>query len=123
MNQLEAQGENAEQIKYWNGQAGENWTERNDEMDAMLRPLGATAIERAAVMGGEHILDIGCGCGGTTLDMVSCVGTSGRVLGVDISEPMLALAHSKAQRLPENLQGTPSFQLADASTYDFPIGS
>ena len=123
MSQLKAQGENAEQIEYWNGQAGENWTDRNDEMDAMLRPLGAAAIERAAVTSGEHILDIGCGCGGTTLDLVSSVGTSGRVLGVDISEPMLALANSKIQQLPETLQRAPSFQLADASTYDFPGGS
>jgi SAM-dependent methyltransferase len=123
MEQLEACGENAEQIEYWNGQAGENWTRRNDEMDAMLRPLGAAAIERAAATGGEHILDIGCGCGGTTLDLVSCVGHSGRVLGVDISEPMLALARRKIQGLAEGLQGVPSFQLADASNVDFPSGS
>ena len=123
MSKLQAQGENAEQIEYWNGQAGENWTERNDEMDTMLRPLGADAISRAAVIAGEHILDIGCGCGGTTLDLVSCVGNAGLVMGVDISEPMLALAKLKIQGLAEGLQGVPSFQLADGSNFDFPTGS
>jgi len=123
MSQLEALGENAEQIEYWNGQAGENWTDRNAEMDAMLRPLGATAIERAAPKKGERILDIGCGCGGTTLDMVELVGSDGRVVGVDISDPMLSLANSKVQRLSEGLRAVPSFQLADASDFEFPLGS
>ena len=119
MDQLEASGENAEQIKYWNGQAGDHWTQRNDEMDAMLRPLGATAIERAAPASGEQVLDIGCGCGGTTLDMVQDLGATGHVIGVDISEPMLDLATQKIAQLPETLQGVPSFQLADASSFDF----
>jgi len=123
MSQLEVQGENAEQIEYWNGQAGENWTERNDEMDTMLRPLGATAIDRAAAAGGEHILDIGCGCGGTSLDLVRCVGSSGHVLGVDISAPMLSLANRKTQALSEDLRSVPAFQLADASNFEFPAGN
>ena len=123
MSQLEASGDNAEQIKYWNGQAGDHWTQRNDEMDAMLRPLGATAIERAAPTEGEQVLDIGCGCGGTTLDMVKNLGTTGHIMGVDISEPMLKLANRKIRQLPEAVQSVASFQLADASNFDFPANA
>jgi len=118
--QLDTRGDNAEQIKYWNGEAGQHWTDRNDEMDAMLRPLGATAIDRAAPLVGERVLDIGWHCGGTTLDILGIVGKSGRVLGVDISESMLELANRRVGNLPESLQRVPSFQLADASSFDFP---
>jgi len=120
MGQLGASGENAEQIKYWNGEAGTHWADHNDEMDTMLRPLGATAIDRAAPAAGEHVLDIGCGCGGTTLDLAEHVGESGRILGVDISETMLGLANKRIGNLPAKLQAVPSFALADASTFTFP---
>ena len=61
MNKIEATGENAKQIEFWNGKAAAGWTEKNEEMDAMLQPLGALAIERANLRQGEHVLDIGCG--------------------------------------------------------------
>ena len=123
MNQPHTHNGNAEQAQYWNGEAGETWVERNNEMDTMMRPLGATAIERADVTTGEHVLDIGCGCGGTTLDLSACVGSTGLVLGVDISKPMLSFAKHRIQELPENLRRVPSFQLADATDFDFPEGS
>jgi len=123
MQTLNASGENAEQIKFWNGEAGTHWADRNHEMDAMLAPLGAAAIERASPVVGEQVLDIGCGCGGTTLEMTNLLGESGHILGVDISQPMLDLANSKICSIPEELQSVPSFQLADASTFGFPAGA
>lgn len=122
MSKLDPTGENAEQIKFWNGDAGTHWTDRNNEMDLMLQPLGAAVIERASPATGEHVLDIGCGCGGTTLDIANRLGESGHILGVDISQPMLDLANHKIGSLPAELQGVPSFQLADASIFDFPAG-
>lgn len=122
MSKLDPSGENAEQIKFWNGEAGTHWADRNNEMDLMLQPLGAAAIERASLTMGEQVLDIGCGCGGTTLDMTNLLGESGHILGVDISQPMLDLANSKIDSMPETLQSVPSFQLADASSFDFPVG-
>lgn len=119
MNKLDTSGENAEQIEFWNGETGTQWVERNNEMDLMLAPLGAAAIEHASPDQGEQVLDIGCGCGGTTLDMANLLGESGRILGVDISAPMLDLANSKIDSIPGALQSVPSFQLADASTFDF----
>lgn len=123
MSKLDTRGDNAEQIEFWNGEAGTQWADRNNEMDLMLAPLGAAAIERASPTVGEQVLDIGCGCGGTTLDMTSLLGESGHILGVDISAPMLELANSKIGSMPQTLQSVPSFQLADASTFDFPAGA
>ena len=41
---------------------------------------------------GERVLDIGSGPGLLAHEMAAAVGPEGRVCGVDISEPMLAIA-------------------------------
>ena len=43
---------------------------------------------------GKHVLDLGCGCGVNCLDFVRRGAT--RVLGVDLSEKMLSVAHAEA---------------------------
>ncbi len=111
---------NAQQIEYWNGDAGANWSERDAEMDAMLRPLGLTAIDIAAPVAGEQVLDIGCGCGSTSLVLAERVGTDGAVLGVDISAPMLALAEEKRASLPGDQRSAINFSQADAAYFEFP---
>jgi ubiquinone/menaquinone biosynthesis C-methylase UbiE len=49
-------------------------------------------LERLALTAGERVLDVGCGPGFLVRDMAMTVGTQGRVVGVDSSEPMLELA-------------------------------
>lgn len=119
MEKIEASGPNAQQIEFWNGEAGTHWSERDDQMSEMLRPLGAVAIELAAPCAGESVLDIGCGCGDTTLELAARVGSAGRVVGVDISAPMLATANLKRARLPSQLRGSCAFELSDASNFAF----
>ena len=41
------------------------------------------------------MLDIGCGCGATVLELARRVGADGRVLGLDVSEPMSARARDR----------------------------
>ena len=50
----------------------------------------------AAPRAGERVVDIGCGCGAPTLEFARAVGPSGRVVGLDISEPMLAEGERRA---------------------------
>jgi SAM-dependent methyltransferase len=71
-------------------------------------------IERAAVRAGERIVDIGCGTGATSIELGVRVGPTGHVLGVDVSEPMLARA---AERLPAD--APIRLVRADATTYPF----
>lgn len=120
---VDRDNKNTQQIEYWNGTAGVSWSERDDEMDAMLRPLGETAIDRAAPLSGESVLDIGCGCGATTLLLAERVGAQGAVLGVDISGPMLAHASSKIGFGKTSERADVAFVQADAAAHDFPVAT
>jgi len=105
---------NETEIAYWNGVGGRNWVHRQKSQDTILVPILRAAIDRAAVRRGEQVVDIGCGTGASLIVLAERVGSSGQVLGVDISEPMLARA---AERVPP---GAPvRFVCADATTYPF----
>jgi len=102
---------NLQQHKYWNGQAGETWTSNQVKLDRMLSPLSAEAVRIAAAMPGERVIDIGCGCGDTS---IALAGTGAVVQGIDLSKPMLSLASQRAQAM----QGV-SFTQADAAVVPF----
>src|ERR1700744_1570877 len=105
---------NADQIAYWNGPNGQRWTDRQAEQDVLLAPVTQALIDRAAPRPGERIIDVGCGCGGTSMALAERVAPAGFVLGVDISGPMLSRARQLAPReLPVD------FVLADATVYPF----
>lgn len=112
---IKATGPNAEQIDYWNSDTGERWARYQDKLDAMLQPFSHAVLERAQLKPGDHIMDIGCGCGATTLEAAMRVGTSGRALGVDISTPMIARARARARETGSSAE----FMLADAATENF----
>jgi ubiquinone/menaquinone biosynthesis C-methylase UbiE len=105
---------NADQIAFWNGPAGEHWTERQPAQDILLAPVSEALIDRAAAKAGERILDVGCGCGATSIALAERIAPSGFVFGVDISVPMLSRARQLA---PKNLPL--DFVLADATVYPF----
>ncbi len=104
---------NAEQIEYWNGKVGETWVRMQDRMDLALTPVTAALLSLAAPKPGEHVLDIGCGSGETTLALASAVGDDGVAIGIDISEPLLARARQRG----EELLSDADFRLADAATF------
>jgi SAM-dependent methyltransferase len=108
---------NADQIKHWNENAGPQWVALHDQITSQIQPLGETALARADVKPGERVLDIGCGCGDTSIAIARLVGPTGAVLGVDISAPMLERARGAAQAAGlENVR----FEQADAQTAPLP---
>lgn len=109
--------QNADQVGDWNGQSGKRWVVNQDRLDSMAAVFGQAAIEATAPAKGEHVLDIGCGAGASSLALAARVGEGGQVLGVDISEPLISQARALAP------QGAPvRFQVADASSARLPVG-
>jgi SAM-dependent methyltransferase len=80
---------NADQLAFWNGVGGRTWVERQAHTDITLTRVSDALLAFAAPRVGERVLDVGCGCGATTLDVARAVGPTGRVVAVDISAPML----------------------------------
>jgi ubiquinone/menaquinone biosynthesis C-methylase UbiE len=109
---------NADQIAYWNGPGGQHWTDRQAVQDVLLAPISDILIEAAKPAAGDRIIDVGCGCGGTSIAFAERVAPGGFVLGVDISGPMLARARELAPK------GLPlDFVLADATVHPFETAS
>ena len=91
----EALDANAAQRRYWNTVAGPRWVaapgfreRRNQESMALL-------LARLGITGGENVLEICCGTGAMTLPLAAAVGEHGRLVAVDISEPMLEVARQR----------------------------
>ncbi len=93
-----AQVFNEDQRTRWNGNEGEYWTSNQDRLDRVLAPVTAPLLEFAAPRTGSTVIDVGCGCGATTIEIARAVGPLGRIIGIDVSNRMLALA---AERLNE----------------------
>ena len=107
---------NIKQKQFWSGAGGDVWVDKQREMDIMLNPLGERAIQGLDLSGEKKILDIGCGCGATTLEIAKAV-TQGEVIGVDISEPMLERATKTASDMMLN---NTSFQVKDVQVDEMP---
>ena len=108
---------NAEQIEYWNGDAGKRWAQEDDTMARLLGPLCEALLAHADIQGSRSAMDIGCGGGSQSLMLAQHLGPDASVLGVDISAPMLEVAQEKVALAVDAAQL--SFLQADASSHNF----
>lgn len=104
-------------VRYWNDEAGPRWVRVQSVMDAMLADITGRMLEASAIRTGERVLDVGCGCGTTTLAFAEAVGPAGEVLGVDVSGPMLRHASDRARDV-----GHLDLLHADAGSHEFDRG-
>ncbi len=98
----------------WNDDDGERWAADADRRDRVLASVGETLLAAAGLRPGERVLDVGCGCGATTLLAAAQVAPGGTVTGIDVSAPMLRVARARQQ------SGGPAnacFVHADAQTH------
>jgi len=107
---------NAAQAQAWNGDDGRHFVAERARHERMHERLTSRLLDAAAISAGDSVLDIGCGCGQTTL-AAARAAAPGHVLGVDLSAPMLAVARRLAGR---DGARNARFEQADAQTRAFP---
>ncbi len=107
---------NKDQVEFWNSPSGEKWVTFQSELDGLFAEITDLLFDCAAPSTGERVLDVGCGCGTTSLMYGERVGVGGAVVGVDVSEPLLAQANAARDRAAvDNV----AFVRADAQVHDF----
>jgi SAM-dependent methyltransferase len=108
---------NGDQIEYWNEVSGPKWVRLQEELDEQLQPLEEALLANINLDEGDSVLDVGCGCGATSLTMGKIVREHGHVTGVDVSLAMLQHAKTRTYN-HSNVQ----FIEGDAQVYKFPNG-
>src|SRR5690242_8489224 len=104
---------NAEQAEAWNGASGRHFIEQRERHERMRSRLTARLLTSAQIQDGENVLDIGCGCGDTTI-LAARATRRGHALGADLSQIQVA----EARRLADAAGVTnASFEVADAQVH------
>jgi SAM-dependent methyltransferase len=106
---------NAGQLGAWDGYEGAYWAAHADYFDRSVAEYHRRLLAAAAISETEHVLDIGCGTGQTTLDSARAA-SAGSALGVDLSTKMLDYARQRA--VTEGATNA-SFLHADAQIHPF----
>lgn len=82
---------NTDQAAAWDGHEGDVWTAHADRYQRAGARIWRRFAEAQVVGPTDHVLDVGCGSGGSTRDLAR-IATAGHVTGVDLSTSMLGLA-------------------------------
>jgi SAM-dependent methyltransferase len=112
---------NKEQIDYWNGDAGKRWAQQDEVMAHLLQPVCEALLDHAHIDSCCNALDVGCGGGSQSLMLAQRLGNGSKVLGIDISAPMLEVAQAKAASAPGTIASL-DFLQADAASHSFEPG-
>lgn len=91
--------------------------------DGYLSPGGPEEVDRVldgVDLTGCDVLDIGCGSGGITVDLVRRHG-AGRVIGIDVEDPVCAHARERAERA--DVADRVEIRLVEPGPLPFPAGS
>ncbi len=116
---------NAAQTQRWNGESGRYWIANRKRHLAEHQHLVPHLFSAAGISPGDHVLDIGCGCGETTVAAARAAGGAeagpgGFAIGLDLSRPMLAVARRLAMQAEVSNTG---FVQGDAQTCPLRQGS
>jgi SAM-dependent methyltransferase len=109
---------NVEQAEDWNGASGREFIEQRERHEGVLGRLRARLLAAAAIQDGEYVLDVGCGCGETTILAARAAG-SGHALGADFSRIQVAEARQLAAAAGV---ANARFEVADVQVHPFEAG-
>jgi len=100
--------------------AADGWRRRDALLKKGAAPVTERMLEIARIVEGGHVLDIASGTGEPAISAAKLVGTSGKVIGIDLADEMLAVAREKVgQEGVSNIE----FQCIDAEGLDVAAGS
>ena len=107
---------NQGQTEAWNGGESVHYVSHADRYDCQLAPFTEALLKHVHLGPNDTVLDIGCGCGVTTLQAARRARAA---LGVDISHPLVGIARDRARAAgADNVE----FVVADAQTHGFDEG-
>lgn len=93
---------NAAQAQRWNGEGGQYWIAHRERHLAGHQYLVPHLFAAAGISPGQYVLDVGCGCGATTIGAAQAArrqepgSGGGGAVGVDLSGRMLNVARQLA---------------------------
>jgi SAM-dependent methyltransferase len=108
---------NQKQFEAWNGGESVHYVDHSDRYDRQLVPFSDALLAGARLESHQTVLDVGCGCGATTL---RAAGLVHRAVGADLSEPLVEIARQRARTAGT---GNAEFVIADAQTHVFGAGT
>lgn len=85
------------QMERWNGELAKFWIEHRVRHLAVHQFLIPHMFRGAAIAADHRVLDVGCGCGDTTI-AAARTARDGNVVGLDVSAPMLDVARHLAEQ-------------------------
>ena len=68
---------NSSEFEGWNGEDGQRWVADADRRDRLLSAVADELLTASDVEPGESVLDVGWGCGATTLAAARMTGRRG----------------------------------------------
>ena len=107
------------QMEFWNTGRGSAWARYADGIDFILSDVTAAIFDAIPLGVGDHVIDLGCGNGGTALAIADRVGPTGSVTAIDISRPMIERGQQRAEAT--NLTNI-TFVVGDATIAPLPLG-
>ncbi|HED16121.1 MAG TPA: methyltransferase domain-containing protein [Gammaproteobacteria bacterium] len=100
--------------------AAEGWRRRDELLQKGAAPVTLRMLELAGICPGAQLLDIASGTGEPAISAAHIIGETGKVIGTDLVDEMLAVAREKATKANlENIE----FRCLDAETLNFAAGS
>ncbi len=92
------------------------WLEAAPDLETAFSEVFEALFQAANLKSGEAVLDVGCGTGPTLVYAAKEVGAEGRVVGIDVAPPLVAVAQKRAPKNVELIVG-------DAGSHGYETGS
>ena len=99
-------------VSEWSAARGEKWRRQLSGMEAMLMPVDEPLLRALELEAPSRIADVGCGGGGTALEILRRAPAGSVVHGFDVSPSLVDLA----RRRPQPPERAVVFEVADMAT-------